>query len=1482
MNFTCMRIRFLTHALTLVFLTGGGAFGLYAQDFQTFHLTPGDVVTKPSLSAKMVCTNDAGAVQGYTNINATSSSFAGLAPGSSRDFVDRADTIFLCADDEMRVDYVENSQDLSGDPIPATQAGIGYAIYTCLPSVTGPFRNDLNDDPCNPDLGTAQYNGDLAIAPPADYFARDYDLTVRNSSTGGPTPAFGGSVVLYFAPITLDSFDVNAGEFRFEGAQTAGTGQTEQCIRVRTDQAFVVGFLSPLTAANSTVGATGCSGSFVVQGGVSELRNTADYTISVRNTATNEVGTLDRPTGAYRHNETVNYTVPTAGTYEVVIEDEVSCSFTSQPIVFTAGACSNSTGALQLTIDPTAVTCSGDTDGVLTVSAAGGVPDYTFSFTRTSPVTPPRTGQGSTTTDGDTLNFTSLPGGVYSVTVTDASGASTSQSVEVFEPNITTGIQVLQGIQCFDDENGSLRAAIFDGSNEIAATAYTFAWSNGATTQDISDLGPGIYSVTTTNTTTGCTSTDSETLRAPNRLLIENSARTSDPATCSGVSDGTVNVPISGGTRDASGNYAIVWSDSVRTDANNISRTDLLPGTYSVEVTDANGCIATTDFVVAAEKTLILTADSTNISCFGNADGVIAVTASSTGAAADLPFQTSLLNADGTAARPFTTIPGGGSTPVRFENLAPGDYIIVLKDQDPEGCEVRQNITIVEPALLEIADEITTTDVGCPDVAGSATVDVTGGTQPYTYRFANDSIPSPVDTSMTFDSTTLAGLNTISDLQPDTNYIVIVTDANGCVDTSSFSIFSPPVAQVSIPTDVVLCPGDENGQLTATVIPPDTVAVVSNQWFRINPDGSRGDLISSERSTGNDLAVGFYEFEVTLSNSCVSSYLGEVASPGLVRLDSFNLVAPECRGEASGAIFLFPAGGTPNADNSYNYVWSGPSADSTDNRSNFLTGLVAGTYRVIITDANGCQPAFDTTFLLEDPVGITGSFTIDEVSCPDETTADGIATFEAMLSDSTGAPVTGFDFYWSTGDTILNQSSSTVRNLTRGPISVTVTDGVCPQVFTDTIGSPEDFALTPTVVDATCFGEETGSLSVDVSGGTPGYSFDWVDRPEATSTLQNVAAGVYELVVTDSRGCLSDTTAFFVEEPDPLILSVDPVTTPLVTCFGDADGVLSVFVSSSNNNPLADNPYTWSANVSDNDDATATDLAPGDYSVTVTDVAGCTDSLQYTILEPARIGFTIEDVLPPLCFGETTNVLIDTAFGGQASDITDYTFTLNEDGFLFPADQPGQTFAGDVIITVYDSVGCSVQDTFNVQQPPEIVIDLPETVVVELGDSLTQLNPLISPATDQYTYSWTPPIFLSSDSVRAPFIFPLNSTEYTLTATNQNGCDALADIFVEVDANRNVYIPNSFSPNEDGRNDDFRVYACRGVTVINSVNIYNRWGGLVSQGENLQANCLDGTILWDGKTGGKLVDLGVYVYVIQVTFLDNFSLTYRGDISVVR
>lgn len=1143
-----------------------------------------------------------------------------------------------------------------------------------------------------------------------------------------------------------------------------------------------------------------------------------------------------------------------------------------------------------LDLTPMNENCLGGADGSITASANGGPDPYIFEIRLLGQM--PETIFGNAVTrlgNPAETTFNGLPVGIYAVRSTAANGDQVVDTVTVNSGlDLSIDLQIVQRPSCAGFSDGSLTVQVFVNGGEVTGAGlndYEFIWSDtdsvsGPNRNNLPANLPGqSYTVQVVGPNGLCTSLpDSETLRDPEAVSTLSSS-SDDPddlpdavidATCTGSDDGSITIRATGGT----GPYTFAWGIGLGQDdmTANSARTNLLPGAYAVTVTDTRGCADTSNFVVNATKTLVVVSGLDSITCFGENDATIRASGSATGAAPDLPFEVSLINLDNGAVIPFQTITG--SIPVEFTNLGPATYVVVLRDQDPAGCEATDTIQVIEPALLEIDDIAITNETCTVGMDGTATAAAMGGTTPYEYRWVNDSLDTPIDTIT--PGALLTGLSA------DTNYVLIITDARGCTTRDTFEILSPGGASFPpIDTSFVSCPGDLDGQLTVVATPPQGETITAITWYRLNADGTLGSTVATGPATQNNLPVGEYVVEITTSNACVVFGAGSVVSPGDVFLESFVINDPQCPGDANGSIFLNPNGGTPNGNGTYNYVWStDPFGAPTTNPA--FTNLEAGSYTVTITDGNGCQPPFDTTFVLSDPPSITGVFTIDDVSCPDNLTADGAATFEAEFSDGTAGT---FDFLWDDGFPTFGAAQSTVMGRTRGPVSVRVTDGICNVTFRDTIRSPEEFAVNIQTTPVSCNGLMDGTATVEVTGGTANYTFAWSASTDTDNSIAGLAAGAgFTVDITDANGCSPQQQTFQITEPDPLTLSIDPIqTTPTVQCAGDANGRIGVFISSANNNPLSANPYSWSGNVAGSDESLADDLQPGTYAVTVTDVEGCQDSVSYTIGEPEAITFSVLPIEEPLCFGELTPVLIDTAFGGTSNSINDFTFSVNNDGFRIPVGQVGSAFAGDVVVTVFDSVGCPASQTFNVNQPPPILVDLPEEIIIELGDSLTQLNPIVSPAGDVYAYQWTPGEFLSSDTVRNPTIFPFESDEYTLTVTNANGCQAFADIFVEVDANRNVYIPNAFSPNRDGRNEDFRIFACQGVRVVNTVKVFDRWGGLVYENENLPPNCLDGIQLWDGtRNDGKAVSPAVFVYMIEVEFLDNTTLLYRGDIAVVR
>lgn len=1139
---------------------------------------------------------------------------------------------------------------------------------------------------------------------------------------------------------------------------------------------------------------------------------------------------------------------------EVIVSDGNGGQMESG-FVMNDGAVCLSSAPFFVQLDQSPVSCTGEADGCITVTAAGGQAPYEVAYRRLSPMPEPFSTPVDVLNNAtDDISYCGLISGFYAAIVEDADGTVIIDTIEVGAP-AAIGLTIRDTLpSCFGANDGRIGIIVTLDGNQVfnpVNAGYTFVWEHTSENTDhVIDLdAPATYNVTVTSPS-GCSVSASLPLGDPARVVVlpmDPTTAVTD-ATCSGSEDGSITISAAGGS-SATGDYTFNWSTNDAATGSSVTLDNLDPGNYMVTVTDDNGCAAISTFAVSADKILSVNAVVENISCFGADDGSIFATGVTTfnipNGTPDLPYT---FNWSSNATAPTTT-----NTTTQIENLPPGTYTLSMTDN--AGCMIDTMFTVSEPTLLQIADLILTNETCETGSDGSATVVVTGGTLPYTYTWSHS-----VTETDSIAENMVAGMN----------YSVTVTDANNCTQVQNFDISSPMPPQVVSLNDAFLsCPESTDGTLTV-VATDGSASIISYQWA--DEDGNSIGL-GPNFTTITNRGVGTYYVTITASDACFTVDSAQILSPGAVVLDSVRLTAPTCPGESNGRILLFPNSGTAP----YTYTWStNPNEPGTINP---LTNLSAGTYTVTITDANNCTPLVET-IVVSDPPAITGDFSsLTPVSCPDDNTCNGAATFQASYSDGTTG---SFNFVWSNGVTQLDQGSSAVNMLCRGPISVSVSDGACGVTFEDTIQSPEDIVIGVEIDRVSCFGLSDGSVTLNPSGGTGMFSFQWLQSGGTSNEENNLSAGTYTALVTDANGCARQQVVE-VTQPNELELSLNAIeTTDAVSCAGDADGIISVFVSSSDNNPLLPAPYTWSGGVGLPTSNVATDLSPGTYSVTVTDTKGCTDELSYTIGEPTPITFSVLPIEEPLCFGQTTQVLIDTAFGGRSSNFEDFTFSVNNDGFRIPVNQSGATFAGQTIVTVFDTVGCSASDTFSVNQPPQILVDLPERIVVELGDSLTVLNPIISPAGDVYNYQWTPADYLSSDTVRAPRIFPFESRDYVLNITNANGCQASAQIFVEVDANRNVFIPNVFSPNRDGRNEDFRIFACQGVQSVNYVRVFDRWGGQIYQQENMAPNCLDGIQLWDGMYRGKPVNPGVYVYIVEVSFLDGKKLLYRGDVAVLR
>lgn len=1488
----------------------------------------------------------------------------GTFVGSSND-VD-FDTMYLCFNDQILIDHDAGTEDFSGDPIPGSPAGIGYAVYDCPP--------------------TAVFNGELAIIqtdpcitsnpPPTGGAVLPYIATPPNTTgdiifdnDGGIQNFFnaGAPVLKWFAPITYDSLSVTGGIgfAHYEGLPSG------PCVDVNEQEAFAVVYLNEITATNlQTSGTLGgspaisnCVGTFEISGGLPEFDSNESYNISITlNSNPAVTGTLVGVTSGV-----AKFRITEPGLYDITISDGKACpasfqmdmagcvalgteipdvtatpastvcvpfyaenfndifsfqysihwdptilSFASINYVnsdlnnidlnfaavsadaLTASFFYLSAGATSLTVpdgdalfevcfnvlgpvgssspitidgDPTIIDVYNGSDvylgfvpnagSVTIVSQAifdiditpndvscNGLSDGSFDVTINTPSNgtapfdiayleignPGNNGSITGVNEGQMVSQPGLPAGTYALTITDSSVPAVVDldTIIIDEPPILgASISVSQPILCFGDTNGSFTADVIVGGVVVnnPGPEYTFSWTPGnITTQTITNVDPslGTYAVTITDGNM-CTAVASTTPSQPAELTV---GVTVTDAACSGIDNGQIEANGIGGV--IAGNYTYAWSTTpVQTTQ---IATNLGIGTYTVTITDDNMCTATATGTVSAATIIYASSVVSDVNCNGADDGAI--------------FHVPSVIGTNNGGYTYQWSPNV-STMSSASPLAPGTYTTTITDA--LGCNIDTTIVISEPDPLVIDGMVNTTDETCAIGGndGTASVNIIGGT------------PFP-DGSYNYIWTCCAGINANSvDNIPSGNYVVNIEDANGCEVFSPFTINPPtPPTIVSFDSVSVDCPNDTDGELTVNAT-PGNAPILNYIWTFPNGSNANGQTITN-------LGPGTYTVTVTAADGCEVVDSATLFAPEQLMLVQPLPTNPNCYGENSGTAAVQMSGGSLP----YSYQWSANAGGSTNA---VVPALGAGTYTVTVVDANMCDQVV-TEVILENPDSITIVFPdidITPVSCFNQVIdCDGGAM---ALASGGNAPSAIYTFSWSSGEIEVDMSS-TASQLCQGIQSVTVTDeNNCSNIAEVDIPAPPQLGLIPTLNEPSCFGASDGSITANGTGGVPAYTFEW-GNGTTDITLANIPAGDYPVTVTDMNGCVFDTIVT-LGEPEILIAIVD--STENVTCGGDADGFIRVSFTGGNGDPMT---YTWSGGISSTN--TATGLSPGTYTVTVADANGCTAEVSQVITEPIPVFGFIPTPDEPICNGDQTLLTVETAGGGTGAP---YTFSI--DGG--PAQNIGtaiNVFAGNHVVEISDGNGCTYTEDIFINEPPAVMVNLGPDVEIQLGESI-QLNAILSGSNVPIdSIVWTPMIFDSTSCTNClnPTVSPLDDQLYIVEVFDVNGCNGSDDIFIEVDKNRNVYIPNVFTPNGDGFNDEFQVFSGPGVTQINSMQIYDRWGELVFERNNLAPSAFpDIANGWDGRFRGRIMNPGVFVYLIEVTFDDGVTLLFRGDLTLL-
>jgi gliding motility-associated-like protein len=1070
-------------------------------------------------------------------------------------------------------------------------------------------------------------------------------------------------------------------------------------------------------------------------------------------------------------------------------------------------------------------------NGTIDLTVYGGTSPYNVTWIETGTGTPG--GPMMILAEGGNT-LLSVPQGNYDITITDAVGGTVTYNMDV-DPLGLSVVTHLKNPTCYKFNNGTIWIKPVGGS-----APYSYIW-NSLTNPSIAGSGfirnPGDSSLITSlpdgmyhllvKDDNGCE--EELTLNLIDNPFIFTVNDLQD-ATCNGSADGYIDLTISGATPDASGSYTIKITNVFVVSSNQVSIGLLNPGTYSITVSDeVSQCDTIYSFTIGA--TDIITAEITafDAKCAGSNDGSVAIRGLTNGVPG--PAYSYSIYKDG---NPVTsTGPVGGF--FNYSPLPPGHYAVIVHENLCSSDSIY--FTISEPLPIQVTLGGTHLDNCLVTGSGDAWFQITNGMGPYM-----------LNAGVGFqDGDTLENINA-------GNYIVTVTDSKGCTATLPFTIkdySQNEEADITFQINGTPCEGG-----TITVLfqggnpPPGTGILWSNALTSQTIPITETDTLTAQLFLGAPI---FCILDDTVIVHCATK----------LELD-ITVIQPMCNDEAIGGPFTGTViVDTANAVAPVIWSWSfGPPTTSGT-----ISGLSPGVYYVTVTDAVD-SVAIDT-FEIIAPDALHLTFGIpDSTSCT--MTCDGAV----LVTPEDGDPSIEYHLYW---DPVNPQADTNfffqVQNLCQGINEFTVSqDGVCFYKDSIEIFSPSEIAIDlVSETDVSCHGGSDGTLQVIASGGTPGYNYQWQNGP-SSALITGLAAGMHIVTVTDKYNCMQ-LDSFAVAEPDTLIAQIDLPATHDITCGSSNDGIITLEVSGGNG---GDYTFVWSPDVSNI--YQAVNLTPGTYYVTVTDPKGCSDTTSYNLIAPPPINVTWPDVAAPACFGDETLLQITDVTGGSGN----YTFNIN-DGVLFDIGDPVMIPSGIYIIHVFDDSGCSDDSTYIIMEPNPILVSIgPDDPVVDLGDSL-----FISGHVDQsdnpiVMTSWMSTMPVSCDTCYGTWVFNFIPTEYTWTVTDTNGCQGSASIIVDVDYDRDVFMPTIFSPNQDGRNDEFKIYSGRGVELINYFNIYDRWGNLVHTETNLIPDT-GGTGTWDGTFDGQPLSPGVYVYIAEITFLDNHTkLVYRGDVTLVR
>jgi gliding motility-associated-like protein len=922
--------------------------------------------------------------------------------------------------------------------------------------------------------------------------------------------------------------------------------------------------------------------------------------------------------------------------------------------------------------------------------------------------------------------------------------------------NVSTVLWTTSGDGTFDDP-AILHPTYTFGANDIL---------NGSVTLTLTAQGLG--------NSGSCPPAESPVIITLDNLLVD---PVITPVSCSGSIDGTVQLNVSSGFEP----YTFTLNTIPPVTNTTGLFTGLAEGTYSYTINGSSLCESTGEFTITGPEPLVVIVTGTDPTTLGGSDGT--ATANVTGGTPpytyqwDDPLGQTTQTAVGLLAGTYsvrvfdahgcdvsgivtitdpppslavnilitnitcfgandgqlTAVATGGYLPYEYlwddplaqttataTLLAPGTYMVTVTDS--HGTVVTASATVSEPpALVVTITSFNPTLPGGND--GSATANVTGGTPPYSYLW-DDPAAQTTQTAVGL----MAG-----------TYLVTVTDANGCTITESVTLTDPP-ATLAVQVQVlgISCFGANNGQ--ATAIATGGMPPYSYLW---------DDPLNQTTAVAINLAPGTYTVTVTDFEGTVVTGSGIVIEPAVLVV-GITGINPTTLGGNDGIATANPVGGTPP----YSYLWDDPAMQTTQT----ATGLPAGTYTVTVTDANGCTAT--NTITLTDPNLAVGVWINNMVSCFGG--SDGSATASA----SGGTPP--YSYLWNDP---LNQTTPTATGLQAGTYTVTVTDftGIMATASV-TITEPSEIIVTVTHINPTVIGASDGSATATVTGGTPPYSYLWDDpAAQTTPTATGLAAGTYNVTVTDANGCTATGSTTLTDPLPELAVTVN--IDQQVSCFDGSDGQATAIVTGG----LPPYSYLWDP--TGQTTATATGLSAGTYTVTVTDAEGTVVIVTVIILQPEQFNVTVSLEMAGCHGASDGSITFNNPTGGSGN----YAYSI--DGGITWQSSPSFTglTAGPYYPAISDAMNNScllALEPVNISESEPVVVTIQQSTFTTCGLNNGSIDVNANGGTAPYEYmldgftTWQPTDIFTD----------LAPASYTVRVRDVEGCETAYNLPVIIEA----------------------------------------------------------------------------------------------------